>query len=61
MLDEAVAAGIEESDALDRKRDLPDEKALAQSDVVKDIAAFANRLGRDGAATGVGSGHGGHW
>jgi hypothetical protein len=45
MLDEAVAAGIEESDALDWKRGLPDEKALAQSDAVKDIAAFANSGG----------------
>ena len=45
MLDEAIAAGIEESDALDWKRDLPDEKTLAHSDVVKDIAAFANSGG----------------
>lgn len=33
MLDDAVAAGIEEGDALDWKRDLPDEKGIAQSDV----------------------------
>lgn len=45
MLDEAVAAGIDESDALDWKSDLPVEKALANSDVVKDIAAFANSGG----------------
>lgn len=45
LLDEAVAAGVEESDALDWKSDLPVEKALAKSDVVKDIAAFANSGG----------------
>lgn len=45
MLDEAVTTGIEESDTLDWKRDLPDEKALAQSDVLKDLAAFSNSGG----------------
>lgn len=45
MLDEAIAAGIEESDQLDWKADLPPEKALSQSDVIKDLAAFANSGG----------------
>lgn len=45
MLDEAIASGIEESESLDWKRDLPDEKVLAQSDLVKDVAAFANSGG----------------
>lgn len=45
MLDEAIAAGIEESDQLDWKAELPQERALAQSDVIKDIAAFANSGG----------------
>lgn len=45
MLDEAIAVGLEEGDAIDWKRDLPEDRALAQSDVVKDIAAFANSGG----------------
>jgi hypothetical protein len=45
MLDEAIAAGIEESDQIDWKTELPPERALSQSDVVKDIAAFANSGG----------------
>jgi hypothetical protein len=45
MLDELIAQGIEESDDVDFKREIPPEKALAQSDVVKDIAGFANSGG----------------
>lgn len=45
MLNEAVAAGIEESDQIDWKAELPPERALAQSDFIKDVAAFANSGG----------------
>ncbi len=45
MLDEAVDNGVEEADALDWKRELPAEKALAQCDFPKDVAAFANSGG----------------
>lgn len=45
MLDEAIEAGIEESDGLDWKAERPGEKDLARSDVVKDVAAFANTGG----------------
>lgn len=45
MLDEAIANGTEESNQLDWKEVLPQEKELSQSDVVKDIAAFANSGG----------------
>lgn len=45
MLDEAIAAGIEESNQLDWKAELPPERALSSSDVIKDIAAFANSGG----------------
>ncbi|TFV66062.1 UNVERIFIED_ORG: ATP-binding protein [Bacillus sp. AZ43] len=45
MLDDATAAGIAETDQLDWKSRLPPEGTLAQSDLVKDIAAFANSGG----------------
>ncbi|HZW44051.1 MAG TPA: ATP-binding protein [Dermatophilaceae bacterium] len=45
MLDEAIGAGIEESDQIDWKTELPPERALAHSDLIKDIAAFANSGG----------------
>ena len=45
MLDEAVACDVEEADGLDWKSELPEEKDLARSDVVKDIAAMANSGG----------------
>lgn len=45
LLEEAVAAGVEESDALDWKRELPGEKSLRDSDFAKDIAAMANSGG----------------
>lgn len=44
-LNEAVAAGVAEADDLDWKQELPPEQDLARSDVVKDIAAFANSGG----------------
>lgn len=45
MIDDAVAQGIEESDALDWKKALPPQKEFRDSDYVKDIAAFANAGG----------------
>ncbi|MGL5861592.1 MAG: AlbA family DNA-binding domain-containing protein [Phycicoccus sp.] len=45
MLDEAIENGVDEAGGLDWKRDLPAEKALAQSDFPKDVAAFANSGG----------------
>ncbi|MEU9686763.1 AlbA family DNA-binding domain-containing protein [Amycolatopsis japonica] len=45
MLDQAIAAGIAETDDLDWKKPLPEAKELANSDVPKDIAAMANRGG----------------
>jgi hypothetical protein len=45
MLDEAIAQGIAETDDLDWKKQPPAEKDLAQSDIVKDIAAMANSGG----------------
>ncbi|MGL5824950.1 MAG: AlbA family DNA-binding domain-containing protein, partial [Nocardioides sp.] len=45
MLAEAVEVGVAESDQLDWKARLPAEKDLAGSDVVKDLAAFANSGG----------------
>src|SRR4051794_23343899 len=45
MLDEAIAAGLEERDGLDWKRDLPAERDLTRSDFAKDVAAFANSGG----------------
>lgn len=45
MLDELIAQGVEEGDDLDFKKTPPEQKALAQSDLPKDIAAFANSGG----------------
>ncbi|QYG11380.1 helix-turn-helix domain-containing protein [Microbacterium sp. PAMC22086] len=45
MIDDAVAQGIEEADDLDWKKTLPAEKDFRDSDIVKDIAAFANAGG----------------
>lgn len=45
MLDEVLAAGVEESDGLDWKSELVPEKDLARSDFPKDVAAFANNGG----------------
>jgi len=45
MLDELIAQGVEEDDDLDFKKTPPEQRALAQSDVPKDIAAFANSGG----------------
>lgn len=45
MIDEAIEAGIEKSDQIDWKSELPPERPLAQSDVIKDITAFANSGG----------------
>lgn len=45
MLNELVARAVEEDDNLDFKRALPEQKTLAQSDLAKDIAAFANSGG----------------
>jgi len=61
MIDDAVAQGVVESDELDWKAALPSQKDLRDSDIVKDIAAFANASGgiiifgvteKDKAATG---------
>ncbi len=45
MIDDAVTQGVEENDALDWKTKLPSEKDFRDSDIVKDIAAFANAGG----------------
>jgi hypothetical protein len=45
MIDDAIDAGVAETDQLDWKDALPPQKALAQSDLVKDIAAMANSGG----------------
>ncbi|UOQ88716.1 ATP-binding protein [Agromyces endophyticus] len=45
MIDDAVAQGIGENDELDWKTALPPEKEFRESDIVKDIAAFANAGG----------------
>ncbi|MCW3041513.1 MAG: transcriptional regulator, partial [Solirubrobacterales bacterium] len=45
MIDDAVAQGIGETDDLDWKKVLPPEKDFRDSDIVKDIAAFANAGG----------------
>lgn len=45
MIDDAVAQGIGENDGLDWKKSLPAEKSFRDSDIVKDIAAFANAGG----------------
>lgn len=45
MIDDAVAQRIAEGDELDWKTALPPEKSFRDSDIVKDIAAFANAGG----------------
>lgn len=45
MIADAIAQGIEENDELDWKKHLPTEKNFRDSDIVKDIAAFANAGG----------------
>lgn len=45
ILDEAVAAGVVETDDLDWKSELPPVSNLSQTDVPKDIAAMANSGG----------------
>lgn len=45
ILDEAVAAGVVETDDLDWKSELPPIGDLARTDVPKDIAAMANSGG----------------
>ncbi|NQX33299.1 helix-turn-helix domain-containing protein [Herbiconiux sp. VKM Ac-2851] len=45
MIDAAVANGLQESDLLDWKGSLPPQKEFRESDIVKDIAAFANASG----------------
>lgn len=42
LLNQAVAAGVTESDDLDWKSELPPQSGLAQTDMPKDIAAMAN-------------------
>lgn len=37
MLDELIAQGVEEGDELDFKKAPPEQRALAQSDLPKDI------------------------
>ena len=45
LLNEAIAAGVTESDDLDWKSELPPQSGLAQTDMPKDIAAMANSGG----------------
>ena len=45
LLDAAVAAGAQETDDLDWKRELPPAKSAPQSDFPKDVAAMANSGG----------------
>jgi len=45
LLDEAVAAGLAETDDLDWKRALPPTSGLSESDFPKDVAAMANSGG----------------
>lgn len=45
LLDDAVAAGVVETDGLDWKAELPAAKGLPQSDFPKDVAAMANSGG----------------
>lgn len=45
ILDDAVQAGVTETDDLDWKSELPPSKGLSQTDVPKDIAAMANSGG----------------
>lgn len=45
MIDDAVAQRIQESEELDWKSQLPNQKGFRENDIVKDIAAFANAGG----------------
>src|SRR5690625_2496486 len=45
LLDAAVSQGIEETDDLDWKSELPPAKGLSQTDFPKDVAAMANSGG----------------
>jgi hypothetical protein len=45
LIAEAVASGVEESDRLDWKSELPPEKELKNGDFPKDVAAMANSGG----------------
>jgi Putative DNA-binding domain len=45
IVDQAIAAGVRETDDLDWKQKLPNEKALKDSDFAKDVAAMANAKG----------------
>lgn len=45
LLDDAVAAGVRETDDLDWKGSLPPSKGLSQTDFPKDVAAMANSGG----------------
>ena len=45
MIDELISQAVEEGDDLDFKKTVPRQKDLAQSDLAKDIAAFANSGG----------------
>lgn len=45
MIDAAISQGLVESDRLDWKKQLPAEREFKTSDIVKDIAAFANSGG----------------
>lgn len=45
MIDASIAQGLVESDRLDWKKHLPTERDFKNSDIVKDIAAFANSGG----------------
>jgi len=45
MIDAAIAQGLVESDQLDWKKQLPNQREFKTSDIVKDIAALANASG----------------
>ncbi|WP_244897480.1 AlbA family DNA-binding domain-containing protein [Mycobacterium alsense] len=45
LLNDAVAAGVAETDGLDWKSELPPAKGLSQTDFPKDVAAMANSGG----------------
>lgn len=45
LLDQAVEAGVVETDDLDWKSDLPPARGIAQTDFPKDVAAMANTAG----------------
>ena len=42
MMDAAIAAGVAEEEGLEWKREVPAQGALRDSDLVQDLAAFAN-------------------